>query len=320
MTAPLTSVNWRDFLTPGLRHVFATELRDREELFKRLQIFPRDTSQRAEEKYAGVGGLSTQGWNEFEYTGRVPYDAPSPWYVTTLVHREFAKGMSVRRKVMDDNLYPGAPIPKSITADAALLGRSAALHREKSAADLFINAFTDSGVDSSGFNVAGTDGVGLVSTAHPYAPNNTGQTQSNEGTLALTSDNLVETKNRMRSFVDDQGELFAVHPDTLLVPPELEETALKIVNSDREEGTANNTINVNKGRYNVLVWDYLTDANAWFLIDSALKNEHLIWLDRIMPEFEAEKDKDTQIGEWVAYMRYSRGWDHWAWVYGNNPS
>lgn len=320
MSAPMTSENWATFLTPGLRKVFDTELRNREELFKRTAIFPTDTSQRAYEDFQGVGGLSAQGWNQFEATGRVPYDAPDPWYKTRLEHREFAKGLSVRRKLMDDNMYPGAPIPKAITQRVEMLARSLSLFREKSAADVFNNAFTDTGTDTAGFSVSGADSVGLVSTAHPYSPSNTGSTQSNEGTLALTSDNVVTTKARMREFVDDQGELFASHPDMLLVPPELEETALKIVNSELEEGTANNTINVNRGRYNVVVWDYLTDANAWFMIDSGLMSQHLIWLDRIAPEFRAELNKDTMIGEWVAYTRFSRGWDHYAFVYGNNPS
>jgi len=320
MPAPITSENWAALLTPGLRKVFHTKLRSREELFKRAQIFPTDTSQRAFEEYQGVGDLGTQGWDQFEKTGRVSYDAPEIGFKTRLEHREFAKGLSVKRKVMDDNLYPGAPIPKTITQRVEGLASSAALRREKSAADVFNNAFTDTGQDAEGFTVSGADGVGLVSTAHPLSPSNTGTTQSNEGTLALTSDNVVETKNRMRSFTDDQGELIASHPDTILVPPELEETAIKIVSGDLDPDSANNTINVNKGRYKIVVWDYLTDANAWFMIDSALKQEHLVWLDRVMPEFMAELNKDTMIGEWVAYMRYSRGWDSPFWVYGNNPS
>lgn len=320
MSAPMVPENWGALATPGLRKVFSTELRSAEELFKRTQIFPVDTSQRAYEEYQAVGTLGTQGWNEFEKTGRVPYDAPDIGYKTRLEHREFAKGMSAKRKLIEDNLYPGAPIPKTLTQEAGMLGRSAALQREKSAADLFNNAFTDSGVDSAGYSVAGADGVGLVSTAHPLSPSNTGTTQSNEGTLALTSDNVVETKNRMRSFTDDQGELIAAHPDTLLVPPELEETAIKIVSGELDPDSANNTINVNKGRYRIVVWDYLTDANAWFMIDSALKQQHLVWLDRVMPQFMSEFNKDTMIAEWVAYMRYSRGWDSPLFLYGNNPS
>lgn len=320
MSAPMVSENWASLLTPGLRMVFHAELRRREELFKRTQIFPTDTSQRAYEDYQGIGGLSAVGWNEFEKTGRVSYDAPDIGYKTRLEHREFAKGIAVKRKLMDDNLYPGAPIPKSITQRVEDLARSLSLFREKAAADVFNNGFTDTGVDAAGFPLAGADAVGLFSTAHPLSPSNLASTQSNEGTLALTSDNVIATKNRMREFTDDQGELFAAHPDTILVPPELEETAIKIVSGDLDPNSAENAINVNKGRYNIVVWDYLTDANAWFMIDSGLKSQHLIWLDRIPADFMAEMNKDTMIGEWIAYTRFSRGWDSPLWAYGNNPS
>jgi phage major head subunit gpT-like protein len=314
---PMISDNWAALLTPGLKRVFTQRQHPRAELFKRAKIFNIDTSLRAFEDFQAIGGLSTEAWNEFERTGRVPYDAISKGWLTRLEHREFAKGIQVRRKLMDDNLYPGAPIPKSITGQVVELKDSALLFQEKSAADVFNNGFTDSGTDSAGYSVAGADGVGLFSTAHPVIPN--GTTVANEGTRALTSDNVVATKNDMRAFVDAEGELTVAHPDTLLVPPELEETARRIVESPLDPDSANNAINVNKDRYEIVVWDYLTDANAWFMLDSTLANEHLIWLDRKEPEFNQEYDNDTHIGKWGAYMRFSRGWDSPFFAYGNNP-
>lgn len=316
---PMISGNWTSLLTPGLRKIWHTSMGSTEELFKRTQIFPVDSSVRRSETYQGIGELGTKMWNQFEDLGRVPYDGMNPVWDQELVHRRYAGGLQIERELMDDNLYPGAEIPKSITQRVAKLGRSAAIHREKSAAAVFNNAFTDTGTDAEGHPIAGPDAVGLVSTAHPHSASDS-STQSNEGTRALTSDNLVASKNAMREFTDDRGELLATHPDTLLVPPELEETAIKIVSGDLDPDSANNTINVNKGRYKVVVWDYLTDANAWFLIDSRLKAEHLVWLDRVLPEFAAEQDFDTLIGKWRGYYRFSRGWSDWRFVYGNNPS
>lgn len=315
----MISENWANLLTPGLRKVFHTRLRSREELFKRTSIFPVETSTRAFEDFQGIGELGTEGWNEFEKTGRVTYDEFEPTWKTRLEHREFAQGLVIRRKLIDDNLYPGSGIPASITGRVEKLADSAAVHREKSAAAIFINAFTDSGTDSEGFSIAGADSVGLCSTAHPHSASNSG-TQSNEGTTALSSAGVTSTALAMRSFTDDRGELVSIKPDTLLVPPELEETALQIVGTDREVGSANNTVNTNKGRYNVVVWDYLTDANAWFLIDSMLKSQHLVWLDRIATEFQAQEDFDTLQGRWRGYSRFSRGFDAWQWCFGNNPS
>lgn len=55
----------------------------------------------------------------------------------------------------------------------------------------------------------------------------------------------------------------------------------------------------------MITWHYLTDANAWFTIDSGLRRRHLRWYDRIPLEFDREQDFDTLIAKWRAYMRFS---------------
>jgi phage major head subunit gpT-like protein len=315
----MISENWPNLLAPGLRKVFHSRLNARESLFKRSEVFPIATSQRAFEDHQGIGEIGTAGFNEFAKTGQVPYDRFDAGYKTRFEHRKFAEGIIIERELMDDNLYADAGIPSGITKQVTKLADAAAVHREKSAANVFINAFTDSGTDSEGYAIAGADAVGLCSTAHPLGPSNS-STQSNEGTSALTSANVTATKLLMRAFTDDRGELVSVNPDTLLVPPELEETAEIIVGSDKAPSSANNDVNTNKGRYNVVSWDYLTDANAWFLIDSMLKSEHLIWFDRIAPEFASANEFDTLQAKFRAYYRYSRGWDDFRWVFGQNPS
>jgi hypothetical protein len=317
---PQISENWGILLAPGLRKVFQTRLREREELFKAKTIFPQDTTQRAYEEYQGIGQLGTEMWNEFEKTGRTTFGENELGWKTRLEPREFTGGVQLRRKLIEDNLYPGSELPNSVTASSKGLAQSLAIHHEKSAANVFINAFTDSGVDSEGFAIAGADGVGLCSTAHKHTPTNTG-TQSNEGTLALTAANLKTTALAMREFTDDKGNLVSLKPDTILVPPELEDTALEIVGSALDPTSANNTINPQRGRYSVVSWDYLTDANAWFLIDSPLKSEHLVWLTRVAPQFMGGKlDESTMIASYTGYSRYSRGFDAWQWIYGQNPS
>ncbi len=311
--------NWPALLAPGLRKVFHLRLRARDELFKRTDIFPIDTSQKAYEDYQGVGELGQEGWNEFEKAGRVPYDGFDPGWKTRLEHREYAKGVILQRKLMDDNLYPEAGIPKDYTGKVEKLADSLAVNREKSAADVFNNAFTDTGKDAEGFSVSGADGVGLCSTVHVDSPSHS-TTQSNKGTEVLSAEGIKAVRLLMRRFKDDRGNQIATHPDLLLVPPELEDTALELMATDREVGSANNTVNILKNRFKVVAWDYLTDSNAWFMIDSVLKDEFLVWLDRIEPEFASTQDFDTIQAKFRAYQRYSRGFIDWRWVYGSNPS
>jgi len=313
---PMISENWAALLEPGLRRVFHLRMRAREALFKRTVVFPTDSSVRAFEDMQGVGELGTDGWN-IEDSGRVQYDRFRRGYLTRLEHREFAKGVVVERKLMEDNLYPGAGIPREITGRVEKLATSAAIKREKSAANVFINAFTDSGTDDEGQPIAGADLVGLCSTAHPNGPDGQSGTQSNEGTTALSRTSLRDTALDMREFTDDAGELVLANPNQLLIPPELEDTAEIITRSEQDPDSAENAVNPQRGRYQITSWDYLTDANNWFLIDSALKEEHLVWLDRVLPEFASEGDFDTLQAKYRGYMRFSRGFDDWRWIFGH---
>ena len=250
------------------------------------------------------------------FDGTVPYHDFDAGYRTDIRNYEFAMGMSVERRLGDDDQY------NQINRRASNMSDSFNNTIETDAANVFINGFTDSGTNRMGASVAGADGVGLLSTAHPYSPSNTGTTQANEGTLALTIDTLDTTRQAMRNFTDDKGLLLGVNPDMLLVPPELERNATQLI-SERaiyEPGSAQYDVNMFSGRFRPVVWDRLTDSNAWFLIDSTLMKQHLIWQWRINPEFSQADDFDGLIAKFRGYMRYGIGWTDWRWVYGQNPS
>ena len=74
------------------------------------------------------------------------------------------------------------------------------------------------------------------------------------------------------------------------------------------------------GRLSPVVWNRLTDSNAWFLIDSGLMKQHLHWFWRINPEFANMTEFDSLIAKFRVYMRYGIGWDDWRWIFGNNPA
>ena len=315
----LTSENWAELLTPGLRSIFHLRLHNRESLFKRSDLFTTDTSTRSYEEILPIGEMDSNNW-DFEDNGRVQYGEFEKGYKARWTHIEFAKGFTVRRKLVDDNLYPGAEIPKTLTQQATKLADNAALQRERSAASLFNGAFTDSGVDVNGFPYTGPDGVGLCSAAHPLSPTNTSDTQTNEGVLALTIDNVRDTKVAFNAFTDDKGEPLALDPGTILVPPELEDTLFRITDSELYPGGAENDVNPQRGRWKSIVWPFLSSANAWFMMDDTYRSESLIWYERVPLEFDAVGDFDTLQMKWRAYMRYSRYWADWRWIYAQNPT
>ena len=302
--------NFGSLLEPGLREIFETTVNRPRPMLETL--FRVVTSDKYQERYQGMGanGLVQP------FTGTVKYETFDASYETVLRNYELAQGLSVERRLFDDEQYGIIRDRAQAMADA--FDKTI----EHDAVQVFINGFTDTGLNRLGQSLSGADGVGLLSTAHPYSPAQSGTTQSNEDTLPLSLANLDLSRQRMWNWTDDKGDLMAVTPDTLLVPAELERTATQIL-SERavwEPGSAQFDVNMFSGRMKLLVWNRLTDANAWFVIDSQAMKRYLIWQWRIRPEFARTEDFDSLQAKFRGYMRYGIGWSHWAWIYGQNPA
>ena len=296
------SEQWAHLLEPGLRSIFNKQ---KEALIAESRIptlFNVISSQKSAEHFLGVGGFGD--WNA--YDGTISYDDNAMGYKTTITHEQYTKGFKVERTLVDDDQY------NIINTRPQGLALSAVRTREKHAASVFNNAFSGS--------YLGGDSIALCGS-HPYSPVDA-TTHSNAGSTALSYTAVVATKKLMRAFVDDRGEMITVVPKTLLVPSELEDTAWTIINSMNKPGTADNDGNyVRSQGWGVVVWDYLTDANNWFMIDAAMAKLHLMWLDRVPLEFTMDPTSDFNLeAKFRGYMRYSYGWSDWPWIYGHSVS
>lgn len=294
------SEQWAELLAPGLKSIFYKQVDALAAEAVAPKLFAVQGSSKANEYDLGVGGFGD--WQE--YKGAIEYDDNDQGYKTTYTHVEYARGFKVERKLVDDDLY------NIISTRPAGLALAAMRKREKDAADIFNNAF-DSGM--------GADSQYLCDGAHPASPANTSTTQSNAGTSALSRDSIIETRRLMREFKDDRGELIVARPDVLLVPPELEDEAYVEVATPRKTGSADNDASfVNSLGLQVVVWDYLTDANNWFLIDSQMAKLYLKWYNRVPLEFAMDPTSDFSLeARFRGYMRYSLGWSDWPWIYGH---
>lgn len=303
-----TQGNWADLLEPGLRRIFDNALSRPMPMLDAL--FGMQQSTKFEEHYTSIGELAPVP----VFDGLMRYDNFDQNYRTDIRNYELALGIQIPRSLIDDDQY------NEIERRARGLGNTFGNTRELDAAQVFINAFTDSGTSRIGQTTNGADGVALCSTAHPLSPKNS-STQSNEGTRALTLANWDLVEQDMKNLTDDRGELMDVMPDLVLIPRALKRTAAAIFDPRAvwEPNSAEFTTNIFNGEIRVVVWNRLSDSNAWFAIDSKSMKEHLIWQNRIMPEFNEEKNTDMQIRKFQGYMRYGMGWDDWRWIHGNNP-
>ena len=125
----------------------------------------------------------------------------------------------------------------------------------------------------------------------------------------------------MMEWTDDKGNLLAINPDTLIVPPALRKAALVIADSDKEPDSIENNVNIWKGSVNVIEFPFLKNPTAWFLVDMSRMKNYLNWFDRRKAKLEKDKlDFDTEVAKYKVVARFSFGWDDASFVFGAKVS
>lgn len=239
------------------------------------------------------------------------YDQLAASFPKTYVHLTYSLGYELSHELVADDKFGLA------TANASALGRSARITPEILAASHFNNGFITSGV---GFN-AGPDGVALFSTAHPKEA---GGTQANRPVAGvdLSVSSLEAGLTAMRQLTDDRGKLLILPPQKLIVPPALEFRAAEILAGTMRSDTANNTINAFRQRSDMgsfkewKVWDYLTNARAWFL-QAATSQIGLRFLWRERFNQISKMEFENRSAKTAGWMRNSSGWSWWQGNYGS---
>lgn len=300
----LTSAQWAEALAPGIREWFFTGYKNRPTLTE--QLFNVQNSESAYEEFMSYGAISPDAWDDYEESGRVPKVGFDKGYKTTFTHREYPVSMDIQRKFVDDNKYP------QIIQLAQQLGDSAALKREVDAMGVFVNCALAGKI--------GGDGKPLCDNSHPTSPTKSGVTQDNLDTLALTAANVETIRQKMLAVQDDTGNRAGVQPNLLLVAGggTLENDAKLITQTDGVIGSADNDINVQKGRFGYLVLPDLTSTTQWFMVDSIKMRQSLYWFNRAPLDIHREIKDETLFSTWIAYMRYAHGWTDWRWINRGN--
>ncbi len=257
-------------------------------------------SGRRRERSASIGGLSlyaekTNGQNATE-------DQWTQQFEKDFVHVAYGKRVAIERELVDDEDY-------GVLAEiGSQLGSLAAQTMEEKAADLFEDAF-------AGATYKAEDNLSICNSAHLNADG--GNSQDNSGTSALSMAAVKATRTAMRRFKNYRGDRMAVRPDLLIVPPDLEETAWEIIRSTGRPDTTNRADNMYNGMFNLVVWDFLDDTNNWFMADSRLMKQNLLWYQRIPLEIYGDGNLNTGTRTIGGYFRASHGCRDWRWVYGH---
>lgn len=295
--------NWAELLLPGLRKIFDKHIKKMKDFVPTL--YNVESSNKAQEFTLGVGSLGMM--EEWNASGRqVAYEDPQKGFKATYTHKKYSKGIMIEKELVEDDLY------SEIKKKANLLARSVNYTRQYYAAYPFNHAFDP--------DYKGPDGVPLCSDSHPFAPGST-DTWSNVGNFELNADNVEKVRNLMMAWTDDKGNLLGINPDTLIVPPALRKAALVIADSDKEPDTNFNNVNIWRGALNVIEFPFLTDHNAWFMVDMERMKTFLRWFDRKKAQIEGpEYDFDTDVAKYKVEARFSFGWDDASFIFGCKPA
>ena len=300
---PISSQNFTNLMAPGVREAFFNSY---DEVVKKESMVPRLFrmlgSTRQNEYTLSISALAD--FEDFTASGQIQYDDISEGYKQTFTHKEYTKGIRIRRAAKDDDLYGiFDDVPKQ-------RGIAAARTREKHGASIFIGAFA---------GTSGPDSLPLCSSAHTSTVTGIA-VQSNTGTDALSKTTVSSARLAMKKFYGLNGEQIGVDMDMLVVPIDKEEDAWQIISSKGEPETDNNNANFHYGKFKLAVWKELTSPYDWFAIDSTLMKLNLLWFDRAKLELNQDVAFNTYEARFSAYMRYSYGWRDYVWVYGNNAT
>jgi len=233
----------------------------------------------------------------------VSYDSHNQEWTRRSTHDTYGLGYVVTEEELEDNLYEAKSFNRS-----KLLAISMGETKEIVHANVLNRGFTNT--------FTGGDGVELFSAAHPTAVGN----QSN--LLAVAADfselALEDMLIQMQDNKNSRGLRFPLTGKKLVVRHELEFEVNRVLKSTLRSGTANNDINALKSMGMLpdgyVVWHYLTDPDAWFVLTNAPNG--LLSFQRRKMTFKQDNDFDTSNAKAKATERYVPDWNDWRGVYG----
>jgi hypothetical protein len=288
-------------LEPGLNALFGMEYARYEG--EHAEIFDTESSDRAFEEevmLVGFGNAPTKT----EGAG-VDFDDANEAYTARYSHETVALAFALTEEAIEDNLYDrlGARYTKA-------LARSMAHTKQVKAAAVLNNAFNSS--------FTGGDGVELCSLAHPLGA---GGTFANEPSTAadLNETSLENALIDISTFVDERNMIIALRGAKMVIPPQLQFIADRLLESTLRPSTADNDINAVRNMGMVpegyTVNHFLTDPDAFFIKTDAPNGfKHF---ERSPMRTNMEADFDTGNMRFKARERYSFGFSDPRCVFGS---
>jgi hypothetical protein len=287
-------------LLPGLNALFGLEYKQYGEEHK--DIYEIETSERSfeeEEKLVGFSAAPVKQEGQ-----AITYSVGQEAWAFRYTHQTIALGFALTQEAFEDNLYESLSV-RYVKA----LARALAYTKQVKGAFPLNAGFT---------TFYSGDGSTLFSTGHTLA---NGSTLSNTSSVNadLNETSLENAIIQMAGWTDEQGLLIAAKPKKLIVPPALQFTATRILETQLRVGTADNDVSALvsmgavPGGYAINHW--LTNPTAWFLITDVPNGMKMF--ERVSMETSSDGDFDTGNIRYKARERYSFGVSDYLGIYGS---
>lgn len=265
-------------------------------------LFDKFTSSKAFEEDVGVTSFGLA--NVKPEGAGIQYDTERQAFITRYQHVVYALGFIVTREAYDDDQY-------DIIGQRKAQGLAFSMRQTKEiiASNVYNRAFNSAYV--------GGDKVQLLSNAHP---NFAGGTWSNILSTAadLSEAALEQACIDIALMTNDRGLRISLRPDQLIIPPQLEFEATRILTANGRVGNNWNDPNAIKqlGKFSkgFVINHYLTDPDAWFIRTNAPHG--MKYFERRGDEFGMDNDWDTENAKYKATARYTFGWTDPRGLYG----
>lgn len=268
-----------------------------------MQLCTEMNSTKASEKYGFLG--ANPSMREFK-DERQPSGFQEQAF--TIANKKYESTISISTDALDDDQYG------QIALQVRRLGETVRQYKEEVAYTVIGEG------DQSTYGLC-YDGKTFFANDHAEGTYYT-TAQDNLGSSVLSQSSLSATRAIMMGFRDDRGNKLKIVPDTLIVPPELEDTALQLTKSATVDASGN--VNVNQGRYKVLVTPFITDTDSWILAKTNGVMKPLIYQNRQEAVFQA-LEGNTETGfmrdEYMygVKCRFAFGYGDWRNAYMHVP-
>lgn len=300
MAGVITTGNHPASLWPGV-NAFWGRMYD-EHVTQYTEIFSMKSSSKNYEEDVEVTGF---GLAPVKGEGSsVSYDSETQGPTSRYTNVPYALGFIVTYEEIKDNRYEVVGKRR-----AGALAFSMRQTKENVGANVLNRGFNSS--------FTGGDGKELFATDHPTVDG----TQSNE--LATAADfseaSLEDLLIQISNAKNSRGLRISLKGQKLIVPPNLQFEAQRVLKSELRVGTADNDINAHRSMgmlpEGYCVNNYLTDTDAWFVRTNAPNG--LCGFDRETISFTKDNDFDTMNAKAKCYERYVFGWTDFRGAYGS---